>query len=129
MVTALLIALFSAALGGMILGLHDGVAEPRANASPSGPNGLNQTGDEAPQTGNAAPKPPAPAPSVKISNSIIRNSKRALSVPPVTVDPASADKEPVARKVSELVLRWEKEDRKDRRKAERHRPKDNNDDH
>jgi len=129
LVTALLIAVFSAALGGMILGLHDGVAEPRANASPAGPNGLNQTGDEAPQTGDEAPKPPAPAPSVKISNSIIRNSKRALSVPPVTVDPASADKEPVARKVSELVLRWEKEDRKDRRKAERHRPKDNNDDH
>jgi len=58
-----------------------------------------------------------------------RRSNRALSVPPVTVDPASADKEPVARKVGELVLRWEKEDRKERRKAERHRPKDNNDDH
>jgi hypothetical protein len=122
LVTALLIALFSAALGGMILGLHDGVAEPRANASPAGPIVVDQTGDE-------APKPPAPARSVKINNPIPPDSKRALSVPPVTVDPASADKEPVARKVSELVLRWEKEDRKDRRKAERHRPKDNNDDH
>jgi len=43
LVTALLIAVFSAALGGMILGLHDGVAEPRANASPASPIVVNQT--------------------------------------------------------------------------------------
>jgi hypothetical protein len=121
--------LLSAAIAGMLLGFR-GAAEPAAVETQAAPPVLNQTAEEIIKTSAPTHQP------AKTSENPSRKAVLQLSQAPARVDAGSpqatdarADEKSVARKVGELVYKWEKEDRKDRRKAERHRPKDNNDDH
>jgi hypothetical protein len=117
--------LLSAVIAGMLLGFR-GAAEPTAVETSATPPVVNQPAEETTKTWAPAQQP------AKTSENPSRRAVRQLSPAPARVDAGSpidarADEKPVARKVGELVYKWEKEERKERRKEERRRHRD--DDH
>ena len=119
--------LLSAAIAGMLLGFR-GAAEPTAAETSAAPPVVNQPAEQTTKTWAPAPQP------AKTSENPSRKAGRQLSPAPARIDvdssrakDARADEKPVARKVGELVYKWEKEERKERRKAERRRHRDDDD--
>lgn len=125
LLAAVLIAtLLSAAFGGILLGLHEGIREQQVTESPVAPPVVNQPVVN--QKTDEAPKASIPARTVKVSDNTPRISRRPLSVEPAKPDLAQVWDKPVARRVGVIIFGRGKEDRQ-RGETRRRRYADNDD--